>query len=82
MKDELPATTSPQRSTSDSTLEQDCKDVSAQHSEDSTRGEKKTRRKPYTKPAFKYERVFETTALSCGKMTSAQLQCKLNTKVS
>ncbi len=25
-------------------------------------------KKPYQKPAFRYERVFETMALRCGKM--------------
>jgi hypothetical protein len=27
-------------------------------------------RKPYQKPAFRYERVFETMALSCGKLVA------------
>jgi hypothetical protein len=40
------------------------------------------RRKPYQKPAFRFERVFETTALSCGKMTSTQFQCRFNRKTS
>jgi len=39
-------------------------------------------RKPYVKPAFRFERVFETTALSCGKVTASQGQCRLNRKVS
>jgi hypothetical protein len=39
-------------------------------------------KKPYLKPAFRYERVFVTTALSCGKMADSQLQCKSNTKAS
>ena len=38
-----------------------------------------TRRKPYHKPAFRSERVFETQALTCGK-TATQTQCNLNTK--
>jgi len=29
---------------------------------------RKTTKKPYTKPAFRFERVFETQALSCGKV--------------
>jgi hypothetical protein len=40
------------------------------------------RRKPYQKPAFRFERVFETMALSCGKMTSTQFQCRFNRKTS
>jgi len=31
-------------------------------------------KKPYEKPSFRYEKVFVTTALSCGK-TSTQAQC-------
>jgi hypothetical protein len=36
----------------------------------STRG-----RKPYQKPAFRFERVFETMALSCGKISPTQGHC-------
>ncbi len=39
-------------------------------------------RKAYVKPAFRFEKVFETTALACGKVTSTQSQCRLNRKVS
>ena len=35
-------------------------------------------RKPYQMPAFQFERVFETMALSCGKITSLQDQCRGN----
>jgi hypothetical protein len=33
-------------------------------------------RKPYRKPAFRHERVFETSALTCGKMSDTQFACK------
>jgi hypothetical protein len=34
-------------------------------------------KKPYQKPAFRYERVFETQALSCGKTaTGVSGQCQ------
>jgi len=33
-------------------------------------------RKPYHKPGFRFERVFETTALSCGKTAPTQAQCR------
>jgi hypothetical protein len=33
-------------------------------------------RRPYQKPAFRFERVFETMALSCGKVNTTQLQCR------
>ena len=39
-------------------------------------------RKPYVKPAFRLDRVFETTALACGKVSATQSQCRLNRKVS
>jgi len=43
--------------------------------------EKQPKKKPYTKPAFRFERVFETQALSCGKVAHST-QCKLNRKSS
>jgi hypothetical protein len=39
-------------------------------------------KKPYTKPDFKFERVFETMALSCGKTNPVQAQCRFNRKKS
>ena len=42
-----------------------------------------TPKKPYEKPSFRYEQVFVTTALSCGKISSTQLSCAGgNTKAS
>jgi len=32
-------------------------------------------RLPYQKPAFRYERVFETMALACGKISPTEGQC-------
>jgi len=37
-----------------------------------------TPKKPYDKPKFRYERVFETRALSCGKVQVTQQQCAHN----
>ena len=37
-------------------------------------------KRPYQKPAFRYERIFETMALSCGKISPTQAQCKFNKK--
>jgi hypothetical protein len=34
-----------------------------------------TNKKPYEKPAFRYEQVFVTSALSCGKVSPTQLGC-------
>lgn len=39
-------------------------------------------RKPYQKPAFRCESVFETTALACGKISVTQKQCRFNRKTS
>jgi hypothetical protein len=39
-------------------------------------------KKPYTKPAFRFERVFVTSALSCGKTGPTETQCLLNPKAS
>ncbi len=37
-------------------------------------------KRPYAKPDFKFERVFETMALSCGKISPVQAQCRFNRK--
>jgi hypothetical protein len=39
-------------------------------------------KKPYQKPAFRFERVFETTALACGKINATQGLCRFNRKTS
>jgi hypothetical protein len=38
-------------------------------------------KKPYEKPSFRYEQVFVTSALSCGK-TISEGSCHLKTQVS
>lgn len=39
-------------------------------------------KKPYLKPEVRHERVFETMALSCGKVQGTQSNCRSNRKVS
>jgi hypothetical protein len=39
-------------------------------------------KKPYLKPDFRYERAFETMALSCGKIRASQALCRFNRKSS
>jgi hypothetical protein len=39
-------------------------------------------KKPYEKPSFRYEKVFVTTALSCGKIGATSAACTANNKVS
>jgi len=36
-------------------------------------------KKPYQKPDFRFEKVFEVSALSCGKLSATQAQCRLTT---
>ena len=49
--------------------------------EDKSRNAAKTK-KPYQKPSFRHERVFETMALACGKIGPTQAQCRFNRKTS
>jgi hypothetical protein len=39
-------------------------------------------KRKYEKPAFRFERVFETMALSCGKISPTEFQCRFNRKTS
>ncbi len=39
-------------------------------------------KKPYVKPTVRHERVFETMALSCGKVQSSQGSCRFNRRAS
>lgn len=41
-----------------------------------------TAKKTYSKPEFRFESVFETRALSCGKVHATQSQCHHNRKSS
>jgi hypothetical protein len=57
--------------------------------ENQTPSEKQTRapktvkaKKPYKDPSFRYEKVFETAALSCGKITGTGGICNSSRKVS
>ena len=47
----------------------------------SMQAENPSAKKPYIKPAFRSEQVFETTALTCGK-TNTEGQCHLVIKKS
>jgi hypothetical protein len=39
-------------------------------------------KKPYKPPTFRFEHVFEVSALSCGKISSTQESCRSNRKAS
>jgi hypothetical protein len=41
-------------------------------------GAKSKPKRPYVKPAFQHEKVFETMALACGKLGPTQAQCRFN----
>ena len=43
---------------------------------------KPTTKKPYVKPEVRHERVFETMALTCGKVQSTQSGCHRARKTS
>ncbi len=47
-----------------------------------TREESGKAKRPYQKPSFRHEPVFETSALICGKMSSTESQCRFTQKVS
>lgn len=46
------------------------------------RAETSKPRKPYRKPEFRFERVFETMALACGKISGTQKHCRFIRKSS
>jgi len=35
-------------------------------------------KKPYRKPSYRFEQVFETMALACGKISPTQFQCRFH----
>jgi hypothetical protein len=39
-------------------------------------------KRPYKKPGFLHEKVFETMALACGKLSATQAQCRFNRRTS
>jgi hypothetical protein len=45
-------------------------------------GSKAKAKRPYSKPEFQHEKVFETMALACGKLSPTQFQCRFNRKLS
>lgn len=45
-------------------------------------GNEASEKKAYEKPHMRYERVFETMALSCGKVQATQGSCRRNRKAS
>jgi hypothetical protein len=50
--------------------------------QESPAGKSDQKKRAYEKPAFLHERVFETMALACGKVTATQASCTHNRKLS
>jgi len=48
--------------------------------EKKTSQQERVPKRPYKKPAFAFEKVFETMALACGKISPTQATCKFNKK--
>jgi hypothetical protein len=48
----------------------------------SARENHRSAKKQYQDPAFRHERVFETMALSCGKVSGTQFQCHFHRNAS
>jgi hypothetical protein len=46
------------------------------------KAEEPKKKRPYVKPSFQHERVFETSALACGKVGVTQETCRNNRKAS
>ncbi len=58
------------------------KDHRAPYENQQPLGNTSVKKKLYQKPAFRYERVFETLALSCGKVIAVTGPCQFSTKTS
>lgn len=50
------------------------------HRENAQLQSEPTPKKPYQKPAFRHEKVFETLALICGKISATQAGCQASKK--
>jgi hypothetical protein len=51
-----------------------------EHDRNDQERQESVNKKPYLKPSFERERVFETMALACGKVASTQGACHMNHK--
>lgn len=47
-----------------------------------TQEPKTTAKKAYTPPVFRFDKVFEVTALSCGKLHATEHNCRISRKTS
>lgn len=52
------------------------------HSKSEKQEEKPPAKKVYTKPSFRFEKVLEVSALSCGKVHSTEGACRFSRKAS
>ena len=44
--------------------------------------QQKKAKQPYLKPTFRFEQVFVTSALTCGKIDSTEFTCRSNRRIS
>jgi hypothetical protein len=63
-------------------VKQDWAEDRADEAPESSPTEPQPTRKPYQKPAFRTERIFETMALACGKTSPTQGHCRFIRKSS
>jgi hypothetical protein len=52
------------------------------HPQSAQPGQGRAAKKPYHTPAVRYERVFETSAITCGKVQTNEGPCHQNRKLS
>jgi hypothetical protein len=52
------------------------------HGKADQQSQEAARKKPYIKPGFQLEKVFETQALTCGKVQTTQSSCHRSRKAS
>lgn len=52
------------------------------HEKQKRMGDPAKGKKPYQKPEFRFERVFETAALACGKIAGTSAICNSSRKTS
>jgi hypothetical protein len=57
-------------------------DAQKENAESAGASGKPRKKKAYKKPTYRYERVFVTSALSCGKVNATQSSCMMNRKLS
>jgi hypothetical protein len=58
------------------------KPVETENTSENPPSQPKAKKRPYTAPSFKFEKVFEVSALSCGKVFGNENSCHFSRKTS